>query len=854
MKWLKYRVLIMLLLVLLSMSAIAPAERASAQDISDLFSLSINAGYDGYFRPNEWFPVRVNIENNGDPINGRLVIRPETSGSGLPNTFSTPVDIPTGAQQVITLYITAYANARDIRVEILDDSGSVVVDQDTVLRSVATRDRLYVVLSQSAGGSIINLSAVETGGDDAVQADWTINDLPDRAAALGAVNAIMINDIDTGTISAAQRDALETWVRSGGHLIVGGGASWQATAAGLGSLLPFSPDNTDTINDLNALVRFGGDYNNTFDQQFVIATGEVTEDGTALISNGDNVPLLVRRDYGNGTIDYLTIDPNAQPLRDWQNLPGLWLTMLTSVDVQPSWTHGFANWELARDAVEILPGLDLLPSILTLLAFLLGYVALVGPANYLILQRINRLDWAWITIPIFIVIFTVVARGIGLTLRGNQATLSRISVVQTWNDSDNAQIDQVVGLLAPRRSNYSLDVTDERLLRPIPELGLSAGVLTERTSSNVEISQTGTFQAVDFPLDSGFIAGFNTTGTVARPQISGTASVSINTDQDVYSIQGAIRNNSDITLTNAVIVTNEGIVRLPDAIEPDEVETFSANGVSYDRINTPAPTPLEYDSGEISNVILSQGFFRSSAQAYSVEADNTAIDILGQANYSESGIQIDLDEDSFTQENQRRQAFLNAFVLDQYASTARGDRVYLIAWADNAPIDEVVDGAGWEALDTTLYIIELTLESREVLNESSDLDDLSHVTQNQFTWVSRNRNGVDDVGPYSINMFNDSEVIFRFTPLPSAVLSDVEAMNLVIERPNALTAALQVQLWNWENEAWDDVEFDREMIVPIDSFEDYLGPLNAVEVRLARPQAGGSVSIRQLGIEQFGQY
>lgn len=828
-----------------------PSSPAAAQDLTDLFSMSINAGFDGYFRSNQWLPVRVSVENNGDPITGRMVIRPETSGSGLPNTFSTPVDLPSGSSQVITLYITAYTNARNIRVEILDDTDRVIASEETVLRSIAPTDRLFVVVSQVAGGSVVNLAAVNSGGNSAVQANWTINSLPERAVTMGAVDALLFDDIDTGTLSPAQRTAIRDWVISGGHLIVAGGASWQSTAAGLEDLLPLIPDDSQTATDLEALLRFAGDYTTSYDQDFVIATGDVRGDADVLVSNSDDLPLMVRRMLGNGTIDYLSVDPNAQPLRDWQNLSDLWLTTLASVDVQPSWSQGFTNWQSAINAVEILPGLELLPSIFLLLAFLVGYVALVGPLNYFILNRLNRLDWAWITIPILIVVFSVVARGIGISLRGNQATLSRISIVQSWPDSDVAQVDQLIGLLAPRRANYSLGVEDERLLRPIPDDAFDFGVLNDRSLSNVNIVQNETFEAVDFPLDSGFIAGFNTSGMIERPQISGSATLSFDTERGVAAVQGAVRNNSDVTLTDAVILTRAGALRLSEPLAPGDVTTFSGNGITLGNsgnVRTPAPSVLELSSGDNGALSLSQNYFRSSSQAYASLSDTTAIEILGSANFDSAGIQIDLTADSQTQETRRRQALLTAFFVDQFASTSRGDHVYLVGWADAAPLDEVVGGAGWEPLDTTLYVIEL-----EVDTEASASGDV-FIGRDQFTWVSLDRVGTDEMGPYSLNLFNATEITFRFTPVPTAVLSEVDSLNIVLERPNVVSSAMQVEIWDWEAQTWDDLEFNREESLTVRNPAPYIGPLNAVQIRIQRPETGGSVYIEQVAVEQTGRF
>ena len=72
-------------------------------------------------------------------------------------------------------------------------------------------------------------------------------------------------------------------------------------------------------------------------------------------------------------------------------------------------------------AVSNLPSLAL-PPLGGLLGILIGYIALIGPLNYIILRRLDRREWAWITMPILIVGFAVGAYGFGSALRGSSAT------------------------------------------------------------------------------------------------------------------------------------------------------------------------------------------------------------------------------------------------------------------------------------------------------------------------------------------------------------------------------------------------------------------------------------------------
>ena len=92
-----------------------------------------------------------------------------------------------------------------------------------------------------------------------------------------------------------------------------------------------------------------------------------------------------------------------------------------------------------------------------LCGFLAIYIIVIGPLNYLVLKRLGRRELAWLTIPcLLIIVYSVVAYLTGFSLRGTQATINRLALVQVWPGTDQAQVDGVIGVLAPRRAIYNL--------------------------------------------------------------------------------------------------------------------------------------------------------------------------------------------------------------------------------------------------------------------------------------------------------------------------------------------------------------------------------------------------------------
>jgi hypothetical protein len=818
------------------------------QDVPAI-NLIVRAGYDGLFRENEWFPIYVQISNDGADTVGRLVVRPERSGSAFTNTFSAPVEMPAGSRKIVLLYVTARSFASEVRVEFIGADEAPLAERSAPLRHVLYQDQLHLVLSQTIAGSV-DLTGVRSGGYNAFQANWLLDNLPDRAAALTAVNTITFSDIDTGPLNPAQRQALADWVAAGGHLIVTGGANWQATAAGLSDLLPLLPETSDTRDNLDPLAQFVGQ--DALSGSAVIAAGTLRPEAQALAADDDGTPLLARRLWGLGVVDYLAADPLAQPLRDWPGLGTLWYSLITSAPPEPSWARGLFNTDRAAAAVEVLPGLNLLPDILPLCGFLAAYIALIGPLNYIVLNRLNRREWAWLTIPVFIVIFSALAWVVGFNLRGNTATLSRMAVVQSWPDSETARVDGLVGLLSPRRASYTLTMDDGSLVRPLSR-SIQANPFAASVQASTDIQQSDLFRASDFTVDASFIAAFRTVNTIERPAISGQASLFYQPPQPDeaagrWALRGSVRNDTGTRLDAPVILARGASLSLGAPLEPGALQTFE---FTLDTGGQPpaAPSTLERSTGEFAAALT---FSRMVRDAGAIE--QTVREIIGSSLYSTRVYNAPPGQNAVDQENYRRQLLLSAIMQDHYQSTARGTKVYLAGWSNTMPLQTTLEGAAWEPLDTTLYLVELDVALTPPAGPA-------RITADQFTWTARERTGLtSELAPVNAVFQPGDEAVFQFTPVPGAVLDQVDTLYVELTLRGTTRTDIPLELWDWQRGQWRPIELeqatDRSSLRfrVIRNPRSYIGANNSVLVRLRADEASGFLSLTRLAVEQEGRF
>ena len=98
------------------------------------------------------------------------------------------------------------------------------------------------------------------------------------------------------------------------------------------------------------------------------------------------------------------------------------------------------------DAVMRAPALDA-PGADVVGLFLLAYVLILVPINYLVLKRLDKKEWAWVTVPALVVVFAVTTYGVGYAAKGNAVFVNRAAVVETTAGERQAGLYTELGLV-----------------------------------------------------------------------------------------------------------------------------------------------------------------------------------------------------------------------------------------------------------------------------------------------------------------------------------------------------------------------------------------------------------------------
>lgn len=295
--------------------------------------------------------------------------------------------------------------------------------------------------------------------------------LPDKPAGYSGVDAFLLRaDAPLDALSEAQANALQGWVAGGGELVVCGGSDPARWATGwLREMLPLKSVGAARV----VTTPTGG----AADALSLRAKA----DARVLARAADGLPLVVAGAWGAGRVVVIAYDPTTLPFARWSGTgeKAFWSGLLTASRLssllgsaarrqESGGSGGFYGWgPTLASAVTRAPALDA-PGISVVGLFLLAYVLVLVPLNYLILKRLDRREWAWLTIPILVLLFAAGTYGVGYASKGGRTFVNRAVLVETTAGQRRAGAYGALGLFSPRRTTYDIALADPSLLATVP--------------------------------------------------------------------------------------------------------------------------------------------------------------------------------------------------------------------------------------------------------------------------------------------------------------------------------------------------------------------------------------------------
>ena len=777
-----WRAVSFLLILLLFTPSFAAAQEDNGVE------LQARVGFDGFFKTEYWVPVYLNVANSGPSVEGELRVTANAGTFGDDIVYSSPISLPTQSNKRVVIYVNL-PRISTPTIELVANNGDVVAETAvSAPTSIEKNGILYGVVS-SDPGEFEMLDRVDAGRPNVGVAFLGIEDLSETAVSWTALDVLIFNDIDTGTLSSAQREALEAWIQTGGQLVVTGGPGWQKTTASLADLLPVSVTGSESVADLPALSEAVGE---PFRDQgpYLVSTSSLR--GGELLYYQDSMPLLAMQEMGRGAVYFLALDPKLAPMLDWDGSEVLWGTIAERVPESPPWGGPFQNSYAAGTAVTSLPSLAL-PSAWQLILFLLIYTLLIGPVNYMILKRRNQLERAWLTIPVIIVIFSGVAYVTGFQLRGNDVLINQMSVAYSEADSEQARVNSLIGLYSPSRENYDLVLPTSAVIRPFEDNFGSFG-----GAGNIGTISFGNEVTVkDVRVDISGVETFMVQSV--EPAIAITGQATLENDGADLVLNATIQNNGDEQLETASLLIGDTAIAVGN-IPPGEIVTVSEIVGSFSGQSTFAPS-------------TGIPVFTTGGYVLSSNADT----LLGSTNYYD-------DADLYTRW-QLLQALENNSGPSGISGALPANAVTLVGWQENGRVNAAIADNSFDTAGSTVYFIEMPLSQNLVMGDSVT------VPVSLMNWDVLGQNNVYSTGIQELSL-NGGWIEFAYTPWPDFQRMDVTDLTIVVEEGYSGELAPEVRLWHWDNAIWDTIDSAGWGETAVSDPTPYIGPNNEVRLRL----------------------
>jgi hypothetical protein len=568
-------------------------------------TIDAHAQLAGHVRPGAWAEVDVLISNDGPSLTGELRVRTQVTGA---SQFGVAVDLPSGARQEHWLYAQPPLFGSKLSVDFVVGNETVAT-KDIAIKSHDAYSPIVAVVAEHPEGFLRDVTSAaapnpQFGGPQTTVITLTPEDLPQRVEAWSAIDRLVWQDVDTGRLSPKQLAAMQLWVAAGGRLILLGGTIGPSALAALpDDFLPFRPTGTIDVPTAD-LTSFLGRLPTGAATAPAFA-GTLTQ-GTAMGRSGVSV-YAAQAPWGQGQVAIIGLNPAET-----------WLTRSTAADtlwhrLLPSSTGPTISPFILVDDSSLLYALQNLPSVAlppieNLFILLSAYIALIGPLNYLVLRRLDKREWAWVTMPALVVVFAAGSYAMGASLKGSDVIVNELSIVRAGQGNDLGRAQSYIGVYSPSRKTFDVRIGNGALLSNT----MSANQ-TGQTEQPLDVLIGDTTSRLrNFEVGFGVLRGFRAEAPASAPKLD--ANLSLKSGR----VTGTVTNNSGAPLENVAIVF-AGAVAVKPALAAGETWTVD--------VSPDSSTQFGY---QLSERIFGSSFPSDPTEQRKLQTRRSVVDVLSQ--------------------------------------------------------------------------------------------------------------------------------------------------------------------------------------------------------------------------------
>ncbi|SMF73961.1 hypothetical protein SAMN05661091_1026 [Paenibacillus uliginis N3/975] len=458
---------IMVLSMVLLFTAVLPYPFQGGTAYADGPEIGIKTelGYKGNIKQDKWNPLKLILTSDRD-ISGDIVLRVNnTNGMGQEAAYVQHVELPKDTPKEITIGIPGFSYSKDNN-EITFYEGSYKNGKPI---SFST-GKNYIQKSAMMGGLVgvlsddqdtMNfLSALNGKGSSLIVIPLKEEDISNDSMLLNGLDVLVINNFASDTLSQQKQESITNWVKSGGTLVLSGGAGYAKTAAPFENIAPVKLNGTTTVESLPELQKLGGKPLK-LEEEFTISTAEPVK-GAVVDSQTSGVPLFASRNVEQGKVWYAAYDVAMEPVSSWGGHSDVWASILRSdLPLSNNVYYGSMIDNLSY-VLDYFPSLKM-PSFQVLMWLLIIYALIVAPILYYILKKTDKREWAWFLIPLIAIIASGTVYMIGSSDKTEE--MAHTINIMELDGKGSAVKSTASAFFTPRSGDYELEFPKNTYLK-----------------------------------------------------------------------------------------------------------------------------------------------------------------------------------------------------------------------------------------------------------------------------------------------------------------------------------------------------------------------------------------------------
>ncbi|MCJ8013151.1 hypothetical protein MUG84_15575 [Paenibacillus sp. KQZ6P-2] len=429
-------------------------------------AMKTEVGYNGMMKEGAWNPLKLTLTSNQD-LSGDIVFQVmEDRHGNSPTSYVQHVELPKDTAKEVILTIPGQQYSKNNNAVFFYE-GSVEKGKLVPFSSGDGYIKGYTINSTNVGvladdpDAMNFLSMLQSGSSKISVMHMKQKDIPDDPMLLDGIDILVFNRFASDTLTPAQVQSIEQWVKTGGHLILGGGAAYPKTAAPFSDISPVKYTGTFSVSSLPELEKLGGTKSGAaklnLGGEITLSDAEPVKEAKLLYTTGGK-PLFASRPVEKGRVLYAAYDVAQEPIASWPGHPSVWSSLLGSDLQKSNWNAMNGNYDPMMNLSYILnffPALKM-PSFQVLAWLIIIYAIVVAPLLYFLLKKVDKREWAWWMIPIIAVIASGTVYFIGASDKTKE--LAHTLNVIELDGSGQGKVKSATAFFSPGSGNYHLEL------------------------------------------------------------------------------------------------------------------------------------------------------------------------------------------------------------------------------------------------------------------------------------------------------------------------------------------------------------------------------------------------------------